>query len=130
MILTEEEARTKWCPMARTMVVTPEYQGTGNRINHMNDEIIVTNPTECRCIASECAIWQWSKNDREYRRVYKGKTEEDGNPIVRAGSLIVINGEKWRYEYTDVDDKGEFDLVHRARPENQPSVGYCGLTSK
>lgn len=71
MILTEDEARTKWCPMARYMqsavqedngrfivvAVNREEQqifhgrGLGEPSNH--------NPTGARCIASDCMMWRW-----------------------------------------------------------------------
>ena len=35
MILAEEQAKTKWCPMARL------------------------NEGSCKCIASECMAWRW-----------------------------------------------------------------------
>ncbi len=48
MILTEEEAKTKWCPMARVSVDELPECNRGD-----NDE----NPWYSRCIASACMMW-------------------------------------------------------------------------
>ncbi len=50
--MTEDEAKTKWCPMVRTGLTA------GMAVNqHTNDEVY----GETRCVASECMMW------REYR---------------------------------------------------------------
>ena len=41
--MTEEEAKQKWCPMARVHGM----ESAGNRIDHAN------------CIASDCMAWVW-----------------------------------------------------------------------
>ena len=56
-MMTEEEARTKWCPFARVIVV--ETKVTGNRVFEMRTEGVDLNPDTCRCIASECMMWRW-----------------------------------------------------------------------
>lgn len=124
-MLTEEEAKTKWCPEVRTIGV--ELFGHERVMAAVNRAEDYQNRHDCRCIASACMAWRWGVHPpRETRRVYKGETHKNGNPIVRAGTLVVIDGQSWRYEYTDHDEKGEFDLVHRAYPESHPRTGYCG----
>lgn len=50
--MTEDEAKTKWCPMART--ITPVMQ-----------EAQCTNGTwDFRCIASDCMMWRWKLDVR------------------------------------------------------------------
>lgn len=51
--MTEEEAKTKWCPMTRIGFVmnAPDdtyVAATGNRITSLDDE--------CNCIASDCML--------------------------------------------------------------------------
>ncbi len=60
MMYTEEQARERWCPAARA--VTWEYQnvkqgraGTFNR----PFESGLSEPEDCRCIASDCMWWRW-----------------------------------------------------------------------
>ncbi len=53
MILTEEEARKKWCPMAR---VNDDSDKGYNRIVDSVDGLVI--PKVARCIASDCAMWQ------------------------------------------------------------------------
>lgn len=47
MLLTEEEAKTKWCPQARSG--EPDEGSGWNRYKDHG----------CCCIASECAAWRW-----------------------------------------------------------------------
>ena len=52
--MTEEEAKTKWCPIVRIAhenVVANRTDGYGS-----ND----VYKTQC-CIASECMMWRWGK---------------------------------------------------------------------
>lgn len=54
--MTEDQAKTKWCPMIRTGMVA------GMAVNHHVD----TRPDgdgvyhNTRCIASECMMWRWN----------------------------------------------------------------------
>ena len=47
--MTEEQAKTKWCPMSRTGV----DEVTANR--GFNGKIF----EEDKCIASDCMMWRW-----------------------------------------------------------------------
>lgn len=47
--MSPEEARTRWCPMAKTA-------GGANRWSDKDHALPVT----CMCIADDCAVWQWS----------------------------------------------------------------------
>jgi hypothetical protein len=60
MILTEEEARKKWCPMVRH-----SDSGTGGSYNRPN-----TQPYTC--IASECMMWR--QHDQRESRDMDGRT--------------------------------------------------------
>ena len=55
MIVTEDEARKKWCPFARQMsLVEDEVVGRSSSWNRTSG--IQQNP---KCIASECMAWTW-----------------------------------------------------------------------
>jgi len=50
--MTEQEARTKWCPMARSA-------NNGVSINRTDD--CENKPDkDCMCIASGCMMWRWN----------------------------------------------------------------------
>jgi hypothetical protein len=53
MKMTEQVAKTKWCPHAR------EWASSGANPNrHDNGE-----PRDgCKCLASGCALWRWGDN--------------------------------------------------------------------
>lgn len=61
MLLTEEEAKTKWCPMSRM---------EGNN-RHWGSQKYISS-----CIASECMMWRWSDE--------RGKTP-DGDRVYITG---------------------------------------------
>lgn len=60
MIMTEKEAKTKWCPMVRTGL----YGGVSvNR--HVTDDAGQKGEiyAETRCLGSGCALWVWFMRD-------------------------------------------------------------------
>lgn len=65
-MLTESEAKTKWCPLSR--VLLPVNQ-SGNRVSTFHKmwattqgdvEYYAQQEADCRCIASSCMFWRWS----------------------------------------------------------------------
>ncbi len=62
MIVTEDEAKTKWCPEERAVFV-PEadaarwLSGHNILITIEGDEINTTH--RVKCIVTECIFWQW-----------------------------------------------------------------------
>ena len=72
-MLTEEQARTKWCPFARTIAQHHTGYGTVNR--YMTSEGRGGGPfQDCLCIASDCMWWRWSSSDLIYL--------ETGEPVL------------------------------------------------
>jgi hypothetical protein len=71
---TETEARKLWCPMARVLSMDgPEdhsVAAAANRWWFWSKETRKTtankNPSSCRCIAFECALWQRADDERGY----------------------------------------------------------------
>jgi hypothetical protein len=58
MIVTEDKARTLWCPMARLIV---DSDGSYNRceVGDSFADARLFVPPSCRCLASGCAMWRW-----------------------------------------------------------------------
>lgn len=73
-MLTEQEAKTKWCPMARVLVTSDDVNGTGNRTADM-DGLDCDNPKQARCIGSDCMMWRSIDQDR-YRLAVNGETSK------------------------------------------------------
>ncbi len=60
-MLTEEEAKTKWCPFARCNGETEDHYPISNR----GDVMMPRNDTFAegfRCLASECMAWRSTDN--------------------------------------------------------------------
>jgi hypothetical protein len=82
--MTEDEAKTKWCPFARTLNIgekggvqpTSNRYGIGSRYN--------LNPEDCRCIGRSCMAWRDTGFDK-YR-------DELGLPKPRALGFCGLAG--------------------------------------
>ncbi len=65
--MTEDEAKTKWCPFARTLrqdleeAPTERWFGPFNRYMCEGDEDDTVSALSqgCLCIASACMAWRW-----------------------------------------------------------------------
>ena len=53
--MTKQEARTKWCPMARVYSPDGAYNKEGGCLAHGST-----------CIASDCMAWTWDETEYEY----------------------------------------------------------------
>lgn len=52
--MTEDEAKTKWCPMVRFVIGDHNALWQGKAINNRYLEM---EPNTCLCIASQCMMW-------------------------------------------------------------------------
>jgi hypothetical protein len=60
--MTEEEAKTKWCPFARTMGIDGDViMPAANRVFMFTgaNKLTFPHPEMCACIASKCMAWRW-----------------------------------------------------------------------
>lgn len=105
MLMTEDEARTKWCPMAR--IATNIYPHA-SAINRGHDSGVPQIPPGCQCIASKCAMWQWHWQSYDIPR---GASVPDG----------------WRIKEAITSTAG--NEYNRLVPVSAP-LGYCGLADE
>ena len=61
--MTEDEAKTKWCPMVRYLAIFSNEDGERETAGCYNRAANSINATPCRCIASDCMWWVWDKFD-------------------------------------------------------------------
>lgn len=67
MLMTEEQARTKWCPMGRLVTGTVPGDGTSSHNSHQAtynrvvDGAAYAFPKGGACMGSNCAAWQWKR---------------------------------------------------------------------
>ncbi len=76
MIVTEEQAKAKWCPEAR--VESDDGQGVGSVNRDFGKGHALS---DCMCLASGCMLWRWAEyldDSPKRRRGYCGKA---GAPI-------------------------------------------------
>lgn len=62
--ITEETAKEQWCPASMTK------QG-GAAINRLNSQCCEAIPSKCKCLAGECANWEWQTEDHQKGRCAK-----------------------------------------------------------
>lgn len=104
MAMTEEEAKTKWCPFVR---ITPESEGfhpTSNREQPMlktNDAGVIS-----MCIGSHCMAWRWSR--RGMVEVPEKTFGPEAKSIMSASDAALL-----KQDGTPV-----------------PDLGYCGLAGR
>jgi hypothetical protein len=63
--MTEDEAKTKWCPEARAVAIGPTGRAAANR-NEFGEIY-----TAHKCLGSACMAWRWL--DEDDRIGYCGK---------------------------------------------------------
>jgi hypothetical protein len=62
--MTEDEAKTKWCPFARVSLAGTKLQiSPHNRAeaDHGSRVDSVPNPPYARCLGSACMAWRWAQ---------------------------------------------------------------------
>lgn len=89
--MTEDEAKTKWCPFARIMDWNGPHEPTGNNrgvaaVNRAQDDDAGT-----RCIASACMAWRERKRLVLRTEPWPEK-ETTGAPVMPSGADVVIDG--------------------------------------
>lgn len=81
--MTEDEAKTKWCPFARSLVVMRE-KGTETILSSVTANRWTGNvahtpspETQPRCLGSDCMAWRWEVNhDGTFNMMLSGPTLE------------------------------------------------------
>jgi hypothetical protein len=74
-MLTEVDARTKWCPMTRTSTYRDGEIGPCNRVDAAHGEVTRQEIFDTtRCIASECMMWRWERTDGDFAIATRGST--------------------------------------------------------
>lgn len=99
--MTPIEAKRKWCPKA---ICSSQGFGTYNRLSDGKA------PTDARCLADDCAIWQWSRarETKTYLAAVQARMKETGENFNIATNKV----------YAELGST--FEEVE----------GYCGLAGK
>jgi hypothetical protein len=117
-MMTEKEARTKWCPLARGAdrfsAGSVDGYVTQNRLtNGSPDE-------SCHCIGSACMAWRWGP-ERPFGTVNnRGEPSEEEPP--RPAALAP----SWNWTPASEDDDGRGYWVEPEDEYFARRVGFCG----
>lgn len=98
MILTQEEARQKWCPQARVV----HENGDGTLFTAGNSFGDGCRSVATRCIASECMAWKWLMSTQH----------GTGANMDKEGVMYWTRGGRSAYE-PPPDARGFCGLAHR-----------------
>ncbi len=111
--LTEDQAKEKWCPMAR---VLDTNDGTVcNRHYNYSSLPKDMNPTYSRCIGNQCMAWEWSDpitDNVEYWEVGR-----------------VPSGDGWVCTLSD-QGRNEMKVKSRWERPNPNRNGHCCLMAR
>lgn len=65
-MLTEDEAKAKWCPLARTLHFDGKnVSSPHNRVYRADYNVVQSDMPGCNCIASACMAWRTNSNFSE-----------------------------------------------------------------
>lgn len=82
--MTEEEAKTKWCPFVRHAYTPMQFETNPTAIS-INRCVEKDKQAEgCSCIGSQCMAWRWILAPQQTVSF----NEESANP--KAGSYVAI----------------------------------------
>lgn len=102
-MITEDAARTKWCPFSRTMISIKDDDGETVGYNVANRGTIKdTVMKNSRCLGSSCIAWRWA---------------DERNPDWKPST-----GMMWP------DTRHPDDILKPWRPSK--THGYCGLAGR
>lgn len=107
-MMTEAEAKTKWCPHVRYLATFRSDDGKLETAGCFNRGGADSGLEKSRCIASECMAWQFK--DRQYSR--------DTELWSRSKNQRVNSG--WH------DDTYWKPVGEKADKEPPPAIGFCG----
>lgn len=105
MILTEEEARMKWCPETR-VAIDALGCGSANRFGDGGNSYLGSQTV---CIGSACMAWRWGNQGYEEAETSLGQKPK---------------GDGWR----QIDRGDSYGL--RWRRDTGSRQGYCGKAGK
>jgi len=131
MVLTEAEAKNRWCPFGRRLGDTIE-----------GELYVSNNPNasrHCKCVGSDCTAWRWWEEKPTWSPALQTRTvppmpavdPEDGKNTeywtdediqAWAEKHKPGDGEGWRW------DPEDFCWFIPATP--RPRRGYCGIAGK
>jgi hypothetical protein len=123
-MMTEEEAKTKWCPAVRVYRRTSHDNVDYSETNRGED---TATPTAHNCIGSACMAWRWGQ---EYEYAETRLVKDNDSAVARAlgymGRIVPPPGDGWeRCEGWDQPKHADYRWRRRTR-----AVGRCGLAGK
>lgn len=78
MMLTETQAREKWCPAARMTQVGAGVGGVNRVVDREDRSSKPHYQNGCMCVASDCMWWRWG--DLKTQSTIEGYCGMAGNP--------------------------------------------------
>lgn len=115
--MTENEAKTKWCPMARV----PDGRSASNRY------IEGIAPSSASCLGSECACWVWNeeRNIAVATRIPEQRVQEEIEKQKKDKLTFLYEVPDGRTKVMDAPDMVTYSLYFEKEPEKRQ--GHCGL---
>lgn len=115
--MTESEAKTKWCPVARLSDGSAPF----------NRYLEGIAPSSTSCLGSKCACWIWDKESdiRIMRGVPEYMMQEEIEKQKKDKSVFLYEVPDGRLKVMDEPDAITYSLYFKKEPEKRQ--GHCGL---
>lgn len=131
-MMTEDEAKTKWCPMARGQNWddrrSEDGSFTANRLQS-GDPLAA-----CLCLGSRCMMWRWGRGEYEFAMT-KDDTSDPG-----AFRFVSPEGDGWERVMSGMLAENVVGWARKQFPDLVPGLtawrrlirgnGYCGLAGE
>jgi len=113
VIVTEEEAKTKWCPEARVFKSAGVPLSRSAAVNRWSDDAEQINKTNC--LGSGCMAWRW----------FREATSDEWEKVVPHPDDMK------RYFLAGYEEDPNHRGAMRKKISNaMPAFGYCGKAGK
>ena len=131
MLVTEEDARSKWCPAARTGAYSD--RGPMGAVTTNRDPRIEVSQS-CLCLASDCAAWRWAEDSGQKRKQHVPRDAAFNampfDQLPKEAPPAPAGAETWIWEPPYQDEAGITYYGCFTEPLEEAKarrLGYCGL---
>ena len=91
--MTEEEAKTKWCPFVRGVFGKNQNDSFDLKSNTVHNRVLLDTGDvgihpAINCIGSACMAWRWALSPDKaahFNKTWKTKGEPEANPVGYCG---------------------------------------------
>jgi hypothetical protein len=134
MILTERDAKTRWCPFSRIVV---DFLGEGGTVAATANRDLPNDSDRANCLGSGCLAWRWWAQPRlRWVTGMNHPVEDDRRPYDKTYQPTEADfnrpeGPGWELSKIFFDECEDYCWLAVFERKTDPErLGYCGLAGK